>query len=396
MKYAKRCLVITTRRKKAMVVRINYRQSFARTVGYAFKSAKRPEIVAGNMSLSEPDGIIREFTSVAEKNTRCKNPVAHLAFSLAEGETLKQTEWDWFCREVADNYGFQQFVAVRHNDTACEHIHFIGNRIQLNGKATSTSNDRYRMRELCHTAEERFSLQATPERSKVSRVSKNELEKASRLHREGKTRLPVPKRLAIAEQATAFAFQSRTPEEFTERCQKAGISVLWRKSQDGTLSGVSFASGEAKVSGTHAKLPLKRLLSILHHNEQQHPNHTPRRANTSVDRHSDRQGIRRPASSTGSQHASYRESGRAYPHPAQRGFPASAGHSRSDRSPDYPGRELAEYSRPQKEQLARVVTGTFVSATNALSGLLDELDDDLSRPTRRFPNPINPKLRNKL
>lgn len=379
-----------------MVVRINYRQSFARTVGYAFKSAKQPEIVAGNMSLSEPEGIIQEFASVAEKNTRCRNPVAHLAFSLAEGETLKQTEWDWFCREVASNYGFQQYVAVKHNDTSCEHIHFIGNRIQLNGKATPTSNDRYRMRELCRKAEERFSLQATPERSEVSRISKNELEKASRLHREGKTRLPVPKRLAIAEQAKALAFQSCSPKEFTERCQKAGISVLWRKSQDGTLSGISFASGEAKISGTHAKLPLKRLLTILHNNEQQHPNHTPRRANPSVDRHIDRQGIRRPSSSTGSQHASHRESGRTYPHPTQRGLPASAGHSRPDRSTDYPGRKLAEYSRPQKRQLSRAVTGTFLNAANALSGLLDGLDDDLSRPTRRFPKPINPNLRNRL
>jgi hypothetical protein len=376
-----------------MVVKINYRQSFARTVGYAFKSSKSPEVVAGNMSLSTPDGIINEFTTLADKNTRCKTPVAHLAFSLAEGESLKQPEWESFCRKVAADYGFDQYVAVKHGDTSCEHIHFIGNRIQLNGKAVSTSNDRYRMRELCHRAEKEFSLQSTPERSDLSRVSKNELEKASRLYREGKTRLPVPQRLAIAEQAKAFAFQSRSLEEFTGLCQKAGITVHWRKSQDGKLSGISFASGKARISGTNAKLPLKRLLTILHQNETRHPNHTPRRANPGMDRHSDQQGRRGSASPLGGQYRSNGESGPTDPHSAQRGIPATGRHPRPDGSTNHPGRNPATYSQQQKRQVIHTVKGTLVNAANALTGFLEELDEDsVSFPLRSFRKPLLPKI----
>ncbi len=378
-----------------MVVKINYRQSFARTVGYAFKSSKQPEIVAGNMSLSKPDGIIEEFASLADRNTRCKNPVAHLAFSLAEGESLKQPQWEAFCNEIATDYGFNQYVAVKHGDTSCEHIHLIGNRIQLNGKATSTSNDRYRMRELCHRAEKEFSLQSTPERSEISRISKNELEKASRLYKEGKASLPVPQRLAITEQAKAFAFQSRSPEEFTELCQKAGITVQWRKSQDGKLSGVSFACGKVGISGTNAKLPLKRLLTILHHNETQHPIHTPCRANTGMDRYPNRQGLRGSASPLGGQYSSDRESGTADPHSTQRSIPATGGHSRLDGSTDHTGRNPAKYSEQQKRQIVHTVKRSLISSANALTRFFEELDEDMPPipfQRRSLPKPSSPQL----
>lgn len=379
-----------------MVVKINYRQSFTRVVGYAFKHSKRPEMVASNMSLSTPDGIIEEFRGLADKNTRCKNPVAHLSFSLAEGESLKQSQWEWFCQQVAHDYGFNQFVAVKHGDTSCEHIHLIGNRIQINGKATSTSNDRYRMRELCQKAEERFSLQSTPERSDLSRVSKNELEKASRLYREGKSHLPVPQRLAIAEQAKACAWQSRSLEEFTSLCQKNGITVHWRRSQNGELSGVSFASGEARISGTNAKLPLKRLLAILHNDEKQHPIDSPRRTNPGLDPHPNKQGLRIPASTTGSQHRSYRESRTTDPDPTPGSIPAKGGHSRPDGGTHYSGRNPAKYSQQQKKQVIRTVKGTLLNAANALTGFLEELDEDSSFIRRPYPTLLFPQIHKRL
>lgn len=259
-----------------MIVRINYRESFARTVGYVMKREKSPELVGGNLSAKAPNAMIGEFGLFASLNTRCKKPVAHLSFSLSQGEHLDAGQWADLAERVAADYGFEQYTAIRHHDTDCEHIHLIGNRIKLDGKAVATSNDRHRMRSLCQQAEKDFSLTKTALRSPRIRVNKDELERSERFYRQGKTQHPVPPKLMLSEQVKATASLSKDRTDFADRCKQQGISVRWRKTDDGRPCGVSFGETGSDIlfSGSSLGIPLSRLnQTIYEHRKNNNPHH---------------------------------------------------------------------------------------------------------------------------
>lgn len=242
-----------------MVCRINYREQFGPVVGYAFKHGKEPEIMASSLCGITPREITAEFETVAGKNTRCKAPVAHFVLSPARGEILSRQQWERICQATAAEFRAQQWVAVLHRDTECQHISFILSRIRLDGKAWPTSNDRYRLRTICRAFEDVEGLHRTREHSSAPRVGKEELEKAARLQREGKAATPIPDRLAIAVAVQAAHRQSATLEEFQETLRRQQITTRWRHDEAGRPVGVSFARGEAAVSGRNAGVTCRML-----------------------------------------------------------------------------------------------------------------------------------------
>ena len=66
---------------------------------------------------------------MAKGNTRCKKPGDHVALSVEDGKRLSDEKWRKVAQSAANEMGYSQFVAVRHSDTGCDHIHVIGNRI---------------------------------------------------------------------------------------------------------------------------------------------------------------------------------------------------------------------------------------------------------------------------
>lgn len=248
-----------------MVARIKYRASFVAVVLYAFLAIKCPEVVASSMCGATPKELIAEFVTVAERNSRCKNPCAHFVLSPAPGETLAREQWQEICEAVAKAFGAAQWVAVLHQDTHCRHVSLVLNRIGLDGKAWSTSNDRYRLRTLCREFEEAHDLVRTPERSQAVRVNKDELEKANRLNREGKCPDPIPERLRIAVAVRAALRQCPTLAEFQDRLVREKITTRWRYDGTGKAVGVSFGRGEASVSGRNAGVSCRTL--SLHYGE---------------------------------------------------------------------------------------------------------------------------------
>ena len=71
--------------------------------------------------------------------------------------------------------------------------------------------------------EEHFGLIRTPTRSAQARISKDEIERADRLHRIGKQATAIPERLAIAVSVKAAFQQAGTLAEFED----AGWNFVW-------------------------------------------------------------------------------------------------------------------------------------------------------------------------
>lgn len=242
-----------------MVCRINHRPHFGPVVGYAFKASKEPELVATSLCARTPDEMTREFQSLAARNSRCKNPCVHVVLSPAAGEKLTHQQWGQICEQVAGTLGATQWAAALHNDTHIQHCSLILSRIGPAGKAWSTSNDRYRLREICRAFEETHGLRPTAERSQGVRINKDEFEKAERLQRSGKRATAVPDRLDIAVSVKAAFRQSATLAEFEDRLLRQKITTRWRHDEQGRPVGVSYGRGEASIAGKHAGVSCRML-----------------------------------------------------------------------------------------------------------------------------------------
>ena len=268
-----------------MTSRIQYRTHFNRVLGYALKRSKRPEVLASTLGTHDTQGMISEMEQLGSRSSRCQKPVAHYVLSIEQGKRLSDGQWCQAANRVAETYGMQQFVAIRHSDTDCDHLHIVANRVRSDGKTWSTSNDRFKMRSLCQEMEKDFSLTATPTRSRRSRINKDELEKADRLCRQGKQSNAVPARLQLAEEVRASLALAKSREDFQKRLSEQGISVQWRHDKQGRPIGFSFGREQVSISGRNAGISCRAVL--IHFNEGHHESH-PYHTRTSGDSRMDR------------------------------------------------------------------------------------------------------------
>jgi hypothetical protein len=116
-------------------------------------------------------------------------PVWHCAVRAApEDRTLSDDEWAQIAGDVMHQTGLApvgrdddavRWVAVRHG---ADHIHVVAMLARQDGGRPRLSNERYRVREACRAAEERYGLRRTApgDRTAARRPTRAESEKAQR------------------------------------------------------------------------------------------------------------------------------------------------------------------------------------------------------------------------
>ena len=90
-------------------------------------------------------------------------------------------------KDFAKDFGFEnnQYVIFRHRDKEHDHFHFIGNRIDANGKNTASMKDNFmRIQTFCRSMEQKYGLEVTvnpkqkiedkytPDNKQVERIKK--------------------------------------------------------------------------------------------------------------------------------------------------------------------------------------------------------------------------------
>src|SRR5208283_1443996 len=125
-------------------------KSFGAIVNYCMEakgekknSPNRGEIFAASNCCGNKNQIIQQFKDQKNINKRLKRATWHTSLSFAPQDSAKlnlsmMTE---IAHSFAQEFGFEQFVAIRHKDTAFDHFHFIGNRVNLNSKTVSDSQN---------------------------------------------------------------------------------------------------------------------------------------------------------------------------------------------------------------------------------------------------------------
>ena len=97
--------------------------------------------------------------SQANLNSRVQKPCWHQIFSFPHNERPSNEILAAISEDFAEEFGFNQWLAVKHDDKKHLHIHFIGNIVDENGKVSvKDSNDHYRIVDFAHKMEDKYDL----------------------------------------------------------------------------------------------------------------------------------------------------------------------------------------------------------------------------------------------
>jgi hypothetical protein len=171
-------------------------------------------------------------------------PVWHCSMRAApEDKMLSDDEWAQIACDVMDRTGLSPFgheddavrwVAIRHGD---DHIHLVVMLARQDGRRPRVSSDRYRVREACLAAEQRYGLRRTApgDRTAACRPARAESEKASRRGLEEAPRLTLRRQVSTAAAASE--------QEFFAWLGRSGVLVRTRSSRrnPGEVTGYAVA-----------------------------------------------------------------------------------------------------------------------------------------------------------
>jgi hypothetical protein len=182
-------------------------------------------------------------------------PVWHCSMRAApEDKMLSDDEWAQIACDVMDRTGLSPFgqeddavrwVAVRHGD---DHIHIVAMLARQDGRRPRVSNDRYRVRDACLAAEQRYGLRRTApgDRTAARRPARAESEKASRRGLDEAPRITLRRHVSTAAAAAA------SEREFFACLRRADVLVRTRNStrNPGELTGYAVAlPGDTSKAG---------------------------------------------------------------------------------------------------------------------------------------------------
>lgn len=229
---------------KASIVRGN---GFGKLVSYILDDEKGAEIVSSNMSGETSKELSAEFEAIAELRPEAKNPVWHCSLSLVRGETASAEKWNEIIKEHLKNMGVDitnnQYIGVIHKDKEHEHVHIALNRVGLDGKLWSNSNDVFKAIDSTQKIEESFGLALTKGLEKLAdkkSLSKNEVAIYQRTG-EPPARLQLQDIIDNANKSSLAAFVNSL-KEYGVNVRPAGIS--------GAPQGISFEKNGVAFKGS--------------------------------------------------------------------------------------------------------------------------------------------------
>jgi hypothetical protein len=214
--------------------------------GYRPPSDLEPTLRAnGSRDFRRLAGLLRLPHDVLGKWGYAK-PVWHCSMRAApEDRLLSDREWTGIARDVMHRTGLcprgeeddaVRWIAIRHGP---DHIHLVAVLARQDRIRPRIVNERYRVRDACLAAEQRYGLRSTApaDRTAARLPSRAEAGKAAR-HARGE-----PPRLTLRRHVSTAAAGAGSGEEFFTRLDQAGVLVRLRYSvtSPGQVTGYAVA-----------------------------------------------------------------------------------------------------------------------------------------------------------
>jgi hypothetical protein len=204
-----------------------------------------PLRASGSRDFRRLAGVLRLPHDVLGKWGYAK-PVWHCSMRAApEDRLLSDAEWAQIAQDVMHRTGLcprgeeddaVRWIAIRHGP---DHIHLVAMLARQDRTRPRVVNERYRVRDACIAAEQRYGLRSTApaDRTAARRPTRAETGKAARHGRDEPTRTTLRRHVATA------AASAASTEEFFAHLNKAGVLVRLRYSvtNPGQVTGYAVA-----------------------------------------------------------------------------------------------------------------------------------------------------------
>lgn len=239
-----------------MVPKISRGQGFRGALNYILDEGrkatgeKKPELVAGNLDGRDARTLAAELATVRALRPDVTRPVWHCSLSLPEGARLTPAQWQAVVSDYLQEMGFSDktpFVAVRHQDTAHDHVHIVASRIDLDGRVWHGKWEARRAIEACKRLERRHGLQLTPGLGEARAERKAPTSAETR--RAERTGTDAP-RVRLRGLIDAALHDRPDLETFAARLTAQGVEVRANVARTGRMNGFSFAVDGVAFKGS--------------------------------------------------------------------------------------------------------------------------------------------------
>ena len=142
-----------------------------------------------------------------------------------------------------------RWVAIRHGD---DHIHIVAMLARQDGRRPGVRNDRYRVREACLAAEQRYGLRST---APGDRTAARQPVAGRNRRRPARRGLEEAPRVTLRRQVSTAAAAAASEQEFFARLRQSGVLVRTRHStrDPGQLTGYAVAlPGDTTKAGNRS------------------------------------------------------------------------------------------------------------------------------------------------
>ena len=229
-----------------MIAKVKTGAGFSGVLNYALKEEKEAEMLDKNMFGLTTKELNKEFLMVADTNTRAENKMKHFILSFADADrpNLTPDKMVDISKDFIKGMGYtdNQYVTVRHTDSAHDHLHIIVNRIKLGDRKTvKDNNEKYRGSRIAREIEKKYGLTVTPSRKedeKIKHENKEETELKKRLSNQAVPTLTDKE--AIQSQVRKAMKESRTMLDVIKKVKESGIVVHVTGNKKGDITGWKF------------------------------------------------------------------------------------------------------------------------------------------------------------
>lgn len=233
------------------------------------------QLVDSNMAGQDIDELTKEFTSVRKQRNDIEKPVWHNSLRLPKGDKLTKKEWAVIAEAYLNLLGLDtsnfQYVCILHDDEDGQHVHIIANRVGIDGSIFLGRNENIISTRVISELEKEFGLTATKNLNytqdadgnykvapsnttgtrKEVKATNPELAMEKRKQEDNRSYLnPKTKLSRVINDALEGG---ATTEQFINRLEKSGITVVANVSKSGVMNGFSFEIEDQTFKGSQVK-----------------------------------------------------------------------------------------------------------------------------------------------
>lgn len=243
-----------------MIGKVSIGKTFRGCVNYVMGKQGAEVLQAHGVRSESALFATRDFDSIRKQNKSISNAVWHTSISFAYQDQVT----DDLMKKVSSDYLDQlklkdhQYIIVKHNDTAHQHVHIISNRVGFNGEVVSDRWCKNRTARACDIMEEKYNLTVAREQGRGLSPAQDKRPEI----KQAKDQIAIAVKGALEKGISRY-------DTLIAELRKRNIDLQLQKQSTGRVNGITFRKGEFIVKGSAVskEFSYKRLLKHLEMNK---------------------------------------------------------------------------------------------------------------------------------